>query len=185
MPIRRFLVIHHTSGGSAQSSIDFWNTPEAKGASAHVIIDRDGKVIQIRPFNRTCGHAGKSKWKDPNTGVLYQGLNQCSIGIELANAGEDVELAKRVAKKAGKTAEFVAARHQNGGPVEEWEVYPLVQLQALAAVSKALVVRYRLDDVVRHSDVAASRKNDTGPSLDFKWLRSQCGFGWPMPPAMG
>ena len=66
MPVRRLLVIHFTSGMSAQSSIDFWNSPEAKGASAHIIIDRDGTVFQCRAFDRTCGHAGVSRWKDPN-----------------------------------------------------------------------------------------------------------------------
>src|SRR6187402_1381799 len=84
MPIRRFLIAHFTGGASAQSSIDFWKTPEAKGANAHIVADRDGTIYQCRPFNRTCGHAGVSRWRDPNSGVTYTGLNSCSIGNEIA-----------------------------------------------------------------------------------------------------
>jgi N-acetyl-anhydromuramyl-L-alanine amidase AmpD len=61
MPVRRCVVIHFTGGHSAKSSIDFWRTPQAKGANAHLVIDRDGTVFQCRPFNRTCGHAGVSR----------------------------------------------------------------------------------------------------------------------------
>ena len=53
MPTRRCLVVHFTSGASARSSIDFWRTAAAKGASAHLVIDRDGTLFQCRPFNCT------------------------------------------------------------------------------------------------------------------------------------
>ena len=169
MPIRRFLIIHFTSGASAKSSIDFWKTPAAKGASAHVIIDRDGTIYQCRPFNKTCGHAGKSKWHDSKR--EYEGLNGCSIGVELANAGDDEALAKRWSKLP-----LVSAKHKNGGPVQKWEAYPKAQLDACEAVSKALVARYKLDDVVGHDDIARERKNDPGPAFPMSDLRVACGF---------
>lgn len=165
MPVRRFLVIHFTSGASAESSIEFWRTPAAKGASAHLVIDRDGTVYQTRPFNLTCGHAGKSSWKG------FSGLNSCSIGIELANAGDSEALAKRWSKLP-----LVEAKHKNGGPVQKWESYPVAQLAACEAVAKALVERYKLDDVVGHEDIAPSRKNDPGPLFPMKTLRLACGF---------
>lgn len=167
MPIRRFLVIHFTSGASGQSSINFWKTPEAKGACAHIVIERDGTVIQCRPFNRTCGHAGKSSWKG------FDGLNSCSIGIELANAGDNAKLAAKWSKLP-----LVKAKHKNGGPVQEWEAYPDVQVAACGEVVKALVDRYKLDDVIGHDDIAPDRKNDPGPASE-KWMgdiRVSCGF---------
>lgn len=171
MPTRRFLVIHFTSGATAKSSINFWNTPDAKGASAHIVIDRDGTIYQCRPFNLTCGHAGKSKWKG------FDGLNACSIGIELANAGDDVALAKRWTKLP-----LVKAKHKNGGPVQEWEAYPQVQLDSCKAVAQVLCARYHLDDVAGHEDIAPSRKNDPGPAFPMQWLREACGFkGLPTP----
>lgn len=165
MPIRRFLVIHFTSGASGQSSINFWKTPEAKGACAHLVIERDGTVIQCRPFNRTCGHAGKSRWKG------FDGLNACSIGIELANAGDNSKLACKWTKMP-----LVKAKHKNGGPVQEWEAYPEAQMNACIEVSKALVARYKLDDVIGHEDIAPDRKNDPGPAFDMGKLRVACGF---------
>lgn len=165
MPIRRFLVIHFTSGASGQSSINFWKTPEAKGASAHIVIERDGTVIQCRPFNKTCGHAGKSRWKG------FDGLNACSIGIELANAGDNAKLAAKWSKLP-----LVKAKHKNGGPVQEWEAYPDAQMNVCVAVSKALVDRYKLDDVIGHDDIAPDRKNDPGPAFPMGKLRVACGF---------
>lgn len=165
MPIRRFLVIHFTSGASGQSSINFWKTPEAKGASAHLVIERDGAVIQCRPFNRTCGHAGKSRWRG------FDGLNACSIGIELANAGDD----SRIGRKWSKLPP-VQARHKNETTTKEWEAYPEEQVQACIDVSKLLAARYKLDDVIGHEDIAPNRKNDPGPAFPMGRLRLACGF---------
>lgn len=165
MPVRRFLVIHFTSGATAQSSVNFWKTPEAKGASAHIVIDRDGSVIQCRPFNRTCGHAGKSSWKG------FDNLNSCSIGIELANAGDNSTLARKWSQLP-----LVQARHKNGGPMTYWEAYPEAQVLKCIEVAKALVARYKLDDVVGHDDIAPDRKNDPGPAFPMQRLREACGF---------
>lgn len=165
MPVRRFLVIHFTSGATAESSINFWKQPAAKGASAHIVIDRDGTVYQCRPFNVTAGHAGVSEWKG------FKNLNSCSIGIELANAGDNVALALKWSK-----FDPVTAKHKNGGPAQKWEAYPPAQLAACEEIAKALVARYKLDDVVGHEDIAPSRKNDPGPAFPMAALRVACGF---------
>lgn len=168
MPVRRFLVIHFTAGASGKSSIDFWRTPAAKGASAHIVIDRDGTVYQCRPFNKTCGHAGgkgKSFWKG------FNGLNSCSIGIELANAGDNAALAKKWSKLP-----LVKAKHKNGGPETEWEAYPQAQLDSCKAVAQILCARYKLDGIVGHDDIAPKRKNDPGPAFPMMELQKVCGF---------
>lgn len=180
METRRFLVMHFTSGGTAESSISFWNSPEAKGASAHVVIDRDGTIYQCRPFNRTCGHAGASKWKDPKTGILYSGLNSCSIGIEMANAGDAARPDGTAFTRFKLPAGVMQARHKNGGPLTSWEIYPEPQLKAAFELAAALVARYHLDDVVGHDDIAPDRKNDPGPALDMKALRAAAGFTAPL-----
>lgn len=182
MNVRRFLVQHFTAGASAESSIEFWRTPDAKGACAHVVIDRDGTIFQCRPFNRTCGHAGKSAWVDPNTGKRYEGLNSCSIGIELANAGDSANSDGTAfsSHKFKMPAGAILARHKNGGPETYWEVYPEAQLAACEAVSKALVARYKLDDLVGHDDIAPARKNDPGPAFPMTRIRLACGFTKPL-----
>ncbi len=178
MNVRRFLVEHFTAGWSALSSIEFWKSPEANGASAHLVIDRDGTVYQCRPFNRTCGHAGASQWKDPNTGKTYTGLNSCSIGIELANSGDMGRefFPSSVPLYGGQRIERVEARHRNGGPLVKWEVYPEPQITACKEVSKLLCEHYNLDDLVGHDQIAPNRKVDPGPAFPMREVRAFCGF---------
>lgn len=179
MPTRRCLVIHFTNGKSALSTINnWWRTPAAKGACAHVIIDRDGTIYQCRPFNRTAGHAGVSRWQDPNTGKMYGSANAYGIGIELANAGDDKEIVKW-AKAQGFPA--IKAKHRNGGKLVEWEDYPEPLLESLRELSIALVERYNLDDVTGHDFISPGRKNDPGPLLPFEDIREGCGFGLTLP----
>lgn len=176
MPIRRFLIQHFTAGGTAQSSIDFWNTPAAKGANAHIVVDRDGTIYQCRPFNRTCGHAGVSKWTDPKTGVVYTSLNSCSIGIEIANAGDAARENGTAFTRFKLPAGVVRLRHKNGGPLTWWEVYPQAQIDAVKELSRVLVKRYNLDSMAGHDEIAPSRKNDPGPAFPWKEVRDHVGL---------
>ena len=120
----------------------------------------------------TAGHAGASQWKDPKTGHTYFALNQCSLGIELANAGDDSKLGLKWSELPLKKA-----RHKNGGPLVSWEQYPPSQLQSCFDLAKVLVARYNLDDVIGHEDIAPSRKNDPGPLFPMNKLRVE--FGMP------
>lgn len=172
MKIRRLLVIHFTSGKSAQSSIEFWRSREAKGACAHIIIDRDGTIFQCRAFDRTAGHAGVSAWFDPAAKVTRTGCNAFSIGIELANAGDSAEgPIEKPHFGSFPLAAAIRAKHKNGGRETLWEVYPEPQLAACFELSKALFHRYLLDDVRGHDDIAPDRKNDPGPAFPMDRLR--------------
>ncbi len=173
MRTRRFLVIHFTAGATGRSSIDFWKKL-GTGICAHLVIERDGSVTQCRPFDRTCGHAGASQWRDPNTGRLYSGLNACAIGIELANAGNDAPALSWARRQPGFLSIF--SRHKRGGPEQEWEAFPPAQTAACERISKALVTRYNLDDLIGHEDIAPDRKSDPGPAFPMQALRNACGF---------
>jgi N-acetylmuramoyl-L-alanine amidase len=174
MPIRRALVIHFTAGTTAQNSIEFWETKEAKGASAHIVIDRDGTIYQCRPFNQTCGHAGVSRWVDPKTGRQFAGLNSCTLGIELANAGDSVPALDWARKQPGFAS--IRAAHRNGGRATEWESFPNAQLAACTALSQLLVARYKLDDLTGHDCIAPARRSDPGPAFPLQKIRENCGF---------
>jgi N-acetylmuramoyl-L-alanine amidase len=176
MPIRRCAVIHFTSGMSAKSSINFWTEAAAKGACAHVVIDRDGHIYQTRAFNRTAGHAGNSRWQDPKTDRMFGGANSYAIGIELANAGNDDRLFKVAAKLPGASGKTIVARHRNGGKTVAWEVYSDPQLESCIALCKLLVQHYNLDDITGHDCIAPERKDDPGPAFPMNSLRTQCGF---------
>lgn len=172
MGIRRFLVIHFTGGASAKSSIE---ALRERKLSAHFVIDRDGTIYQCRPCDRTASHAGSSQWTCPNSRATFHALNTCSIGIELANAGDNAEVAAK-----WSDLPRVKLRHKNGGPLAEWEQYPKVQLAACESLAKVLVDRYNLDDVVGHDDIAPNRKNDPGPAFPMEKLRMACGFNIPL-----
>jgi N-acetylmuramoyl-L-alanine amidase len=171
MAIRRCVVVHFTSGATAKSSIE---SMRGAGLSAHIVVDRDGTIYQCRPFNKQCAHAGKSRWRDPKTGVLYSGLNSCSIGIEIANTGNDDGVIKWAVKNAGATV--ISAKHRNGGKVQNWEEYPKAQLEAVFAVVAAVVKKYSLDDITGHDCIAPERKDDPGPAFPMQQLRDANGF---------
>lgn len=172
MNIRRCAVIHFTAGARAMSSIDFWRTPAARGAEAHIVIERDGTLYQIRATNQKADHAGgrtRSRWVDPNTGKKYFGLNSISIGIELANGGDAFPT------KFSDLSKFTA-KHPNGGAAKDWERYPDVQIETLIVVCLALCERYNLDDITGHENIAPERKNDPGPAFPMERVRKSCGF---------
>jgi N-acetylmuramoyl-L-alanine amidase len=171
MNVRRALVIHFTGGATGASSIE---SMRDNRLSAHVVVERDGTVTQCVPFNRVASHAGVSRWRDPNTNVLYQGLNSCSIGIEIANAGNDPAALSWARRQPGFAS--ITARHRKGGAVQEWESYPEAQLAAVFEIAKALVETYRLDDITGHDCIAPERKDDPGPAFPMADLRQACGF---------
>lgn len=178
MLTRRCLVIHFTAGATAKSSIESMRN---NGLSCHLVIDRDGTIYQCRPFNRQCAHAGKSRWVDPKTGKKYTNANGFSIGIELANAGNDSGALKWARKQTGFSSK--KARHRNGGPLVEWENFPQAQATACLEAAEAIVKRYNLDDVTGHDCIAPERKDDPGPAFDhlMKFIRMDCGFGHTLP----
>jgi N-acetylmuramoyl-L-alanine amidase len=171
MSVRRALVIHFTGGATAASSVE---AMRERGLSAHLVVDRDGSVIQCRAFNHVASHAGASRWVDPNTGKRYDGLNACSIGIEIANAGNDKGALSWARKQPGFAS--ITAKHRNGGGAVEWEEYPAAQLEAVTEIAKLLVETYKLDDVTGHDCIAPERKDDPGPAFPMEDLRKACGF---------
>lgn len=169
MGVRRFVIQHFTSGASAMSSINFWKSPEARGAEAHFIIDRDGTLYQCRPCNVTADHAGVSRWTFE--GRTFKMLNSCSIGIEYANAGDATNLIRRWSKLPP-----LRARHKNGGPVMEWERYTPEQIATGKELTRVLCKRYNIDAILGHDDIAPERKNDPGPAFPMQEFRDYCGF---------
>jgi N-acetylmuramoyl-L-alanine amidase len=171
MNIRRALVIHFTAGATGASSVE---AMRERSVSAHIVVERDGSVIQCRGFNQVASHAGRSRWIDPNSGKRYDGMNSCSIGIEIANAGNDDGALSWARKQPGFAS--ITARHRNGGPLVEWEKYPEAQLRSVFTIAQLLVATYKLDDITGHDCIAPERKDDPGPAFPMLELRTACGF---------
>lgn len=184
MPTRRCVVIHYTEGGSAHSSVEWWGVPASRriDLGAHFIIDRDGEVFQCRSVNRTISHAGVSRWRDPKSGALYQNLNSCSIGIELANTGSACGVIKGEEKLPGYAGE-ISYKHRNGGKMTDWEKFSVQQVTSCRELCKLLTETYNLDDITGHDCIAPERKIDPGPAFSTAMIdiRGYCGFGFILP----
>lgn len=66
------------------SSHNFYKNIDGMQVSAHVLIKRNGEVIQFVPFNKRAWHAGVSSYKGKND------CNNFSIGIELEGSDDDI-----------------------------------------------------------------------------------------------
>jgi len=78
-----YVVIHYTATDTAASAVDWFmntsNNPDR--IAAHIVLDYDGTITQLVPFNRKANHAGTSAWD----GVDF--FNSHAIGIEIVNPG--------------------------------------------------------------------------------------------------
>ena len=76
------IVIHYTGDNSPEGALS-WLTAEVSQVSAHLVIDKLGKVYQLVPFNRRAFHAGVSEYKGRDS------VNGFSIGIENVGFGDE------------------------------------------------------------------------------------------------
>ena len=177
-----FLVIHYTATDDAQSAINwFMNTSSnPSNIAAHIVLDRDGTITQLVPFNQRANHAGTSTWD----GVDY--FNSHSIGIEIVNPG----FAERLSN--GSFRRLIGTDRASGNPVyrsypagspfvktvhkhkfwtardnQHWHDFSPAQMKALYVMSRALFDTYQLVNAVGHDDISPARKPDPGPA--FPW----------------
>ncbi len=163
-----YLIMHYTAGGSAQSAIDTLCDRSAR-ASAHVVIGRDGAVTQLVPFNRVAWHAGPSRWH----GLV--GLNKHSIGIEMENAGSLTAHGDDWLSwfnRSYKAEDVMVAAHKHEDVDRGWHIYPEVQFDRVIEISRLLVQRYGLRDVLGHDDISPGRKSDPGPAFPLASVAS-------------
>lgn len=73
---KKYIVCHHTAGGSAASSIGSWAANPARIATPYV-IDRDGTIYEAYDPKFWCYHLGAG----------IKSLEQQSIGIEICSYG--------------------------------------------------------------------------------------------------
>lgn len=172
----KLIVMHYTAGASVESSRDYMLlSPTEKqrriGASkkiygsAHLLVGRDGATFQIVPFNIKARHAGVSSWKG------LRSLNQCSIGIEIANYGWLDQQADGRYSRSGETSVFQAdevyiGKMPGSDEIKGWQCYPEAQLLQVGSLTSALLAYYpSIIDIVGHQDISPGRKFDPGPAF--------------------
>ena len=75
------IILHATATTGIESPKEWLCNPES-GVSAHYLIGKDGRTIQLVPENDIAWHAGESEFGG------HKGVNAFSIGIELVNAND-------------------------------------------------------------------------------------------------
>lgn len=74
------VIIVHFDGASGTQGLN-WLLDKTSKVSSELWLSREGKIIQLAPFNVTCWHAGVSSWRG------LEGMNNYAIGIEVQNTG--------------------------------------------------------------------------------------------------
>jgi N-acetyl-anhydromuramyl-L-alanine amidase AmpD len=138
-PVIRCIVLHHTaSKQDALATATFFADPKSK-VSAHFVVDRSGAIIRCVPDAKLAHHAGVSEFG----GVAD--VNQFSLGIEIANVGDNVE------------------------------PYPKAQVDAVVQLTAALASKYQvpLAGITRHRDIArpVGRKSDTSANFSLAYVQ--------------
>ena len=159
------IILHYTAGVDAGASANFLARADV-AASAHLVIGRDGQLIQLVPFNIEAWHAGES---------CYEGrceLNHYSIGIELDNLGQLRLEGEQFVAECGIVVPYDQVIVEEAGRKKRfWHKYTEVQEELLAEVCGLLTECYAIRDIVGHSDVT-KRKVDPGSALRLKdWMR--------------
>ncbi len=77
-----FIILHQTTNATVDRALATLTDPQRK-VSAHYLIGRDGRLIQLVDEAARAWHAGESHWGGMSD------LNSASIGIELDNTGDE------------------------------------------------------------------------------------------------
>ena len=165
------IVLHDTAGRLTKGNSVDWFCSTDCGASAHVVIERDGSITQVVPFNKIAFHAGKSTYKGKS---VRGSCNSFSIGIEIVNPGKLDKDGKawfhKAAEKGFPDAQKRATREHGAG---WWLDYTPEQIEAVEALCGALVKEYpSLAEITAHWVISPGRKIDTNPLFPLDAVRS-------------
>ncbi|WP_374446016.1 N-acetylmuramoyl-L-alanine amidase [Epilithonimonas sp.] len=146
---QRYVILHYTVLNDEKSI----SILTQQSVSAHYLVNSlpDKEIYQIVDENKRAYHAGVSFWRKD------QQLNDTSIGIEIVNMGYTTDsLNNRV-----------------------FTPYPEDQFRKVAALVKDIVTRYNIPptNVLGHSDIAPTRKQDPGPLFPWKRLYDEYQVG--------
>lgn len=168
------IIDHDTASNPLDPSGDIgWLTMPVAQASAHVVIDWQGGITQLAPFNVQCWHAGPSKYGN------RQNFNSFSIGIEHDNPGYLRKIGEGVYSgvcviDTNKNPQFKVARVATPEHGDHyWLAYSDKQIAASAALHAALKVAYpAIHTVLGHFHICPGRKTDTNPLFPLAHMQA-------------
>ena len=80
-------MIHHTGSLSIEGTIS-WFRQTASGVSAHYVVGRDGRVVQMVDEAHVAWHAGRSAMFPHEKPPREPNVNDFSLGIELVGTND-------------------------------------------------------------------------------------------------
>lgn len=194
-----YLIMHYTAGRGFDSTVEHFRDGANK-VSAHFVVGRDGRLVQMVPLNRPAWHAGPdSKWTEPGpplskpmgemdseelaNEVLYRhptvlsGMNFYALGIEVDNYGPLTKVGSKFKTWFGRvvpSAQVAEVDPKASGAFGKryWHAYTEQQIQICEDLAVCLVRGLALKDILSHSDVCPGRKTDPGPVFPLKHIRS-------------
>ena len=155
----KYIVVHTTTGTRMESTIAQFRNPTS-GVSSHLLVGRDGRVVQFVPFNKVAFHAGFSWWEGDRN------LNRYAIGIELDNAGFLEKGGQGWLRKETVIPDNLVkvARHWRESKDRGWEDFPEIQMQVALEIAKELIKKYpSITEILGHDQVNLRYRVDPGP----------------------
>ena len=104
------VVIHYTQSMSIESPISWFQKRESK-VSAHYLVGRDGRVVQMVDEKDTAWHAGRSAMYPHELPPREPNVNDFSVGIELVGTQDSGFTDRQLASLYELVAQLVA-RHK-------------------------------------------------------------------------
>ena len=194
---KSLIVLHHTVGGSARSTFEWWRTDSTKAGKPSRIgtaylIERDGTIYEIFPPECWAWHLGLKGTRGA--------VDKRSIGIELCNEGPLINRAEwyycfgRVSERTRYQEEVYDHGNDWRGQYRYFAVYPKRQVRATAALLRKLIEDFMIPsqtprnhlqaDLARYQKYrgvlghAHLRTDKTDPHPGFPWkeIISACGL---------
>lgn len=146
---QKYIILHYTVLDNDKSVMVL--TQQA--VSSHYLVNDlgDREIYQLVDENKRSYHAGVSSWRNDVN------LNDTSIGIEIVNAGY-------ITDSTG---------------VKIFPDFDENQMRKVAALVKDIANRYMIPptNILAHSDIAPTRKQDPGPKFPWKKLYNEHQIG--------
>jgi N-acetyl-anhydromuramyl-L-alanine amidase AmpD len=169
------IVLHDTANRAQPGETVRWFSSKACKTSAHFVVERDGKIIQMVGCDRVAYHAGLSTFKGRKS------CNAFAIGIEIDNPGQlDKDGHAWFHKKGDQGFTGIEHRKTKEHGDGYWLPYTGDQVRSVTELCQALVAAYpSIQDIATHWIVSPGRKIDTNPLFPLEAVRQEV-FGAPV-----
>ncbi len=167
------IIYHYTGGPRLNLDKDSHFKKNVDKRSAHYVIGKDGRIVQMVPDNMRANHAGKS------TLAGREGVNARSIGIEIVNLGYLSKEGNTFYWKTGSGKHKYMGTQPIYARGRYWEPFTGPQYASLIRLTRHLTAKHPgIAYITGHEDIAPGRKQDPGGAFDWNRIRQGLGTSY-------